>query len=214
MFKGPPAWSHVAEYERAFVIAILDYGAGNLASVVKAIKYLGRDCVVTDAADAVTRADRLIIPGVGNFKATRPLANGELGTAIRDAIKQQKPLLGICLGLQWMFEGSDEAPDLEGLASFNGTCSRFSEAVKSPHVGWNRIEVEPRSRLLQGIVSGTYMYFTHSYRAPICAETVATCLYEQPFTAAGERDNLFGVQFHPEKSGAAGLKVLENFCAL
>jgi len=195
------------------VIAIIDYGAGNLASVVKAIRHLGTDCVVTSAAEVVL-ADKLIIPGVGNFKATQPLTNGDLGTAVRNAIEQDKPLLGICLGLQWMFEASDEAPELKGLGAFSGTCSRFSESVKSPHVGWNRIEIEPRSRLLQGIAPGTYMYFTHSYRAPLCADTVATCVYDQPFTAAAERGNLFGVQFHPEKSGAAGLKILENFCAL
>jgi imidazole glycerol-phosphate synthase subunit HisH len=196
------------------VIAIIDYGAGNLASVVKAIRHLGVACVVTTAAAEVRRADKLIIPGVGNFKSTQPLANGDLGTALRQAVAEQKPLLGICLGLQWMFDGSEEAPEMKGLASFRGRCSRFSQAVKSPHVGWNRIEVEPRSRLLRGIRSGTYMYFTHSYRAPLCADTVATCEYEQPFTAAAELDNLFGVQFHPEKSGASGLKILENFFAL
>jgi imidazole glycerol-phosphate synthase subunit HisH len=196
------------------MIAIIDYGAGNLASVVKAIRHLGAECVVTSAASKVERADKLIIPGVGNFKATQPLANGVLGAALRQAVAQHKPLLGICLGLQWMFEGSVEAPEMKALAAFRGTCSRFSEAVKSPHVGWNRIEIEPRSRLLQGLPSGSYVYFTHSYRAPVCADTVATCLYEQPFTAAAERDNLFGVQFHPEKSGPVGLKLLENFCAL
>ena len=196
------------------MIGIVDYGAGNLASVVKAIRHLGDRCVVTAAADEVTRADKLIIPGVGNFKATQPLASSGLGASVRHAIEKNKPLLGICLGLQWMFEGSDEAPELSGLGAFSGTCGRFSEAVKAPHVGWNRIDVEPRSRLLQGIPSGTYMYFTHSYRAPLCVDTVATCRYEQPFTAAAERGALFDVQFHPEKSGAAGLKILENFCAL
>jgi glutamine amidotransferase len=196
------------------VIAIIDYGAGNLASVVKAIRHLGHASIVTSSAQDVMRADRLIIPGVGNFKATQPLANGDLGGAMRRAVDEEKPLLGICLGLQWMFEGSDEAPAMKGLASFRGTCSRFSGAVKSPHVGWNRIDVQPHSKLLHGIPSGAYMYFTHSYRAPLCADTVATCLYEQPFTAATERGNLFGVQFHPEKSGAAGLRLLENFCEL
>lgn len=196
------------------MIAIVDYGAGNLASVVKAVEHLGKRCVVTSTANDVRRADKLIIPGVGNFKATQPLANGDLGAALRQAIAERKPLLGICLGLQWLFEGSEEAADLQGLASFVGTCTRFSEAVKSPHVGWNRIEVESGSQLLRGLPSGTYMYFTHSYRAPLCADTVATCLYEQPFTAAAERGHVFGVQFHPEKSGPAGLHVLENFCEL
>jgi len=196
------------------VIAIVDYGAGNLASVVKAIEHLGQKCAVTADAEAVARADRLIIPGVGNFKATLPLDGGQLGVAVRNAIAGGKPVLGICLGLQWMFEGSDEAPELRGLSAFHGTCTRFSDRVKSPHVGWNRIEVAPRSRLLSGIPSGSYVYFTHSYRAPLCAETVATCTYEEPFTAAVERGNLFGLQFHPEKSGDIGIKILENFCAL
>ncbi len=196
------------------MIAIVDYGAGNLASVVKAIRHLGQQCSVTSDVEAVARADRLILPGVGNFKATRPLANGGLGIALRMAIADQKPTLGICLGLQWLFEGSDEAPELPGLCAFRGMCTRFSARVKSPHVGWNRIEIGPHSRLLFGISSGSYVYFTHSYRAPLCAETVATCTYEEPFTAAVEHANLFGLQFHPEKSGAVGIKILENFCAL
>lgn len=195
------------------MIAIIDYGAGNLASVVKAVQHVGAQCVATSSAEDIARADKLIIPGVGNFKATQPLASGELGDAVREALQQSKPLLGICLGLQWMFAGSEEAPRLPGLSSFAGVCSRFPESVKSPHVGWNRIAIEPRSRLLKGIPSGSYVYFTHSYRAPVCADTIATCVYEQPFTAAAERSNLFGVQFHPEKSGAAGLRMLENFCA-
>jgi glutamine amidotransferase len=196
------------------VIAIVDYGAGNLASVVKAIRHLGRECIVTDDADAVSGTDRLIIPGVGNFRATLPLTGGHLGAALRNAIASEKPVLGICLGLQWMFEGSDEATELRGLGVFAGNCTRFSDQVKSPHVGWNRIAIEPRSQLLRGIPEGSYVYFTHSYWAPLCADTVATCVYEAPFTAAAERGNLFGVQFHPEKSGDVGMKILENFCAI
>ena len=103
---------------------------------------------------------------------------------------------------------------MHGLAAFSGTCTRFSERVKSPHVGWNRIDVDPGSRLLCGVSPGAYVYFTHSYRAPLCDATVAACTYDTPFTAAVERDNLFGLQFHPEKSGDVGLKILENFCAL
>ena len=196
------------------VIAIIDYGAGNLASVVKAIHHVGAENAVTSSGERVLRADKVIIPGVGNFKATEPLANGDLGAAIREAIARGKPLLGICLGLQWLFEGSEEAPDFPGLGTFSGLCSLFPPTVKSPHVGWNQIAVEPHSVLLQGIDSGSYVYFTHSYRAPLCRETVAACTYAQPFTAAAERGNIFGVQFHPEKSGPAGLKILENFCAL
>jgi imidazole glycerol-phosphate synthase subunit HisH len=196
------------------VIAIIDYGAGNLASVVKAIKHLGRECVVTRDAACVLGAKKLIVPGVGNFLATLPLTDGQVGAALRQAIASQKPLLGICLGLQWMFEGSEEAADLRGLGVFLGKCSRFSDRVKSPHVGWNRIVIETCSRLLQGIPSGSYVYFTHSYRAPLCPDTVATCVYEAPFTAAAESGNVFGVQFHPEKSGEVGMTILENFCAL
>ncbi len=196
------------------MIAIIDYGAGNLASVVKAIQHIGAECVATSLAKDAGHADKLIIPGVGNFKATEPLADGDLGAVVRAAIADRRPVLGICLGLQWLFEGSDEAPKMRGMGAFSGVCSRFPENVKSPHVGWNRIRIDPRSRLLAGIASGSYLYFTHSYRAPLCDDTVATCRYAQPFSAAAERDNIFGVQFHPEKSGPAGLKILENFCAL
>ena len=197
------------------MIAIVDYGAGNLASVVKAIQHLGRECVVSHDPDVVGHAEKWVIPGVGNFKATAPLANGKLGTVLRDGVTSgQTPLLGICLGLQWMFEGSSEAPELSGLSVFRGRCTRFSEAVKAPHVGWDSLAVIGESRLLTGIPSGVYVYFTHSYRAPVCTNTVATCAYEEPFTAVVERRNLFGVQFHPEISGNVGMQILENFCAL
>lgn len=196
------------------MIAVIDYGAGNLASVVKAVRHLGRECVVTDNAARVLGAEKLIIPGVGNFAATLPLSDGGLGAAVRSAVASEKPVLGICLGLQWMFEGSEEAGDLRGVGVFPGQCARFSNRVKSPHVGWNRIAIDPRSRLLREIPSGSYVYFTHSYWAPLCPDTVASCVYEAPFTAAAERGNVFGVQFHPEKSGDIGIKILENFCAL
>jgi len=196
------------------VIAIVDYGAGNLTSVVKALQHLAQQCAVTSDPDIVGRAEKWIIPGVGNFKATAPLANSKLGAVVREGVANGRPLLGICLGLQWMFAGSTEAPGLSGLGAFVGQCTRFTDRVKSPHVGWDSLAMTGSSRLLAGIPSGSYMYFTHSYRAPLCADTVATCTYEQPFTAAAERGNLFGVQFHPEKSGDVGLQILENFCAL
>lgn len=196
------------------MIAIVDYGAGNLTSVVKALQYLAHDCAVTSDPDIVGRAEKWIIPGVGNFKATAPLMNEKLGAVVREGVANGRPLLGICLGLQWMFAGSTEAPELSGLGAFVGQCTRFTDRVKSPHVGWDSLAMTGSSRLLAGIPSGSYVYFTHSYRAPLCADTVATCTYEHPFTAAAERGNLFGVQFHPEKSGDLGLQVLENFCAL
>jgi glutamine amidotransferase len=198
------------------VIGIIDYGAGNLTSVAKALEHLGRECAITNDLDIVGGADKWIIPGVGNFKATAPLANGALGALLREGIASGRPVLGICLGLQWLFEGSAEAPGLKGLGVMAGLCTRFSDQVKSPHVGWDSIAIanDAKSRLLNGIPTGAYMYFTHSYRAPVCADTVATCTYEEPFTAAAERHNVFGVQFHPEKSGDVGIQVLENFCAL
>lgn len=196
------------------MIAIVDYGAGNLASVVKALQHIGRECVVTSDSDTVRLSEKWVIPGVGNFKATAPLANGRLGAALREGVAEGRPLLGICLGLQWLFEGSAEAPELSGLGAFTGQCTRFSEHVKSPHVGWDSLAITRSSRLLAGISSGAYVYFTHSYRAPVCADTVAACTYGEPFTAVAERANLFGVQFHPEKSGDVGLHILENFCAL
>jgi glutamine amidotransferase len=197
------------------VIAIVAYGAGNLTSVVKAIQHLERECLVTCDPDTVGRADKWIVPGVGNFKATAPLANGKLGALLREGVNSGRtPLLGICLGLQWMFQGSNEAPELRGLGVFPGQCTRFPDAVKSPHVGWDSLAIAGESRLLKGISSGAYLYFTHSYYAPVCANTVATCTYDEPFTAVAERGNLFGVQFHPEKSGDVGLQILENFCAL
>lgn len=196
------------------MIAIVDYGAGNLTSVCKAVRHLGFDCIVTSADEQIRDADKLIIPGVGNFKATLPLSNGHLGLALQDCVDLKKPVLGICLGLQWMFAGSEEAPGISGLNAFQGTCSRFTGQVKVPHVGWNQIEIGPSSRLLQGIESGSYVYYTHSYRAPLCAATVGVCNYGSQFTAAVENDHLYGVQFHPEKSGEVGCKILENFCAL
>jgi glutamine amidotransferase len=169
---------------------------------------------LTTDEQVVRRADKVIVPGVGNFRATVPLAEGAFAEELRRTLSANKPVLGICLGLQWMFEGSEEAPKAKGLGAFPGRCTRFSDDVKSPHVGWNRIEVKSISVLLRNVPSGTYVYFTHSYRAPICDDTVAICMYEAPFAAAVERGHLFGVQFHPEKSGDAGLRILENFCAL
>ena len=196
------------------MIAVVDYGAGNLASVRKAFLHLGKECLITADAAQVLRAEKLVIPGVGNFKATQPLTEGELATAIQTAIAGSKPVLGVCLGLQWMFEGSDEAPRLSGLGVFRGRCTRFSDDVKSPHVGWNQIDVQQPSRLLLGVPAGSYVYFTHSYRAPVCEDTSATCTYGTSFTAAAENGNVFGVQFHPEKSGDVGLQILENFCGM
>ena len=196
------------------MIAILDYDAGNLTSVKKAVDYLGYRCVVTSDPREVERADKILLPGVGHFSATSNLEARGLRTVLRDAIARGTPLLGICLGMQWMFEFSEEAPEVPGLACFRGQCQRLSDQVKVPHVGWNQLQVRDSGRIFRNIPSGTFMYFTHSYSAPVGEGTTAVCEYGSTFSAAIERGNLFGVQFHPEKSGDPGLALLRNFCEL
>jgi len=195
------------------VIAIVDYQAGNLASVKKAFDHLGYDSAITADPAAIARADKIVLPGVGNFEATTALS-GTLQEAVVKAIERQVPLLGICLGMQWMFESSREAPQLRGLGLFAGECEKFPAAVKSPHVGWNQLQVTGASRLLRALPQDSFVYFTHSYRAPVVEATVGKCEYGGPFTAVVERGQLFGVQFHPEKSGTAGLQLLRNLCEL
>jgi len=194
------------------VIAIVDYGAGNITSVKRAIEHLGHACTVTSDPAVIGRADRIIVPGVGNFRATTALCSNGVGSALANQISLEKPVLGICLGMQWLFQSSDEAPGVEGFGIFDGRCQPFPPHVKSPHVGWDQVEIARESRLLSGVQSGQFVYFTHRYRAPLVKATVAACDYGTPFSAAVERGNLFGVQFHPEKSGEAGLLILENFC--
>jgi imidazole glycerol-phosphate synthase subunit HisH len=196
------------------VIAIVDYRAGNLVSVKKAVDHLGYECAITSDPGVVERAEKVIVPGVGHFAATRALDDSGLRTAITNAIARQAPFFGICVGMQWMFEASEEAPGVAGLGVIRGECARFPPTVKAPHVGWNQLEIKDGSRLLRGVPSGAFVYFTHSYRAPVVADTVACCNYGGAFSAAVEREHLFGVQFHPEKSGDAGLTMLENFCRL
>ena len=195
------------------MIAIVDYKAGNLASVKKAFDHLGHESAITADPAEIGRASKIVLPGVGNFEATAALA-GALQEAIVKAIDRQIPLLGICLGMQWMFESSTEAPQLRGLGLFSGECAKFPVAVKSPHVGWNQLRMAGSSRLLRGLPQDSFMYFTHSYRAPVVEATVGRCEYGGAFSAAVERGPLFGVQFHPEKSGTAGLQLLRNFCEL
>ncbi len=195
------------------MIAIVDYQAGNLASVKKALDHLGYESAITADPAAIARADKIVLPGVGNFEATTALS-GALHEAVVKAIDRQVPLLGICLGMQWMFESSREAPQLRGLGLFAGECEKFPAAVKSPHVGWNQLQVTGASRLLRALPQDSFVYFTHSYRAPVVEATVGKCEYGGPFSAVVERGQLFGVQFHPEKSGTAGLRLLRNFCEL
>jgi glutamine amidotransferase len=200
------------------MIAVIDYKAGNLTSVVKALKFLeARDVVVTQRPEDVLRAEKVVLPGVGHFRATQLLKDLGLTEAVREAIAQGAPFLGICVGLQWLYAGSTEAPETEGLGALAGMCEHFpaiynGAELKSPHVGWNSLEdIRPDSRLLQGVTEGGYVYFTHSWRAPVSEDTAAITNYGGGFTAAVERENVMGVQFHPEKSAEAGLRVLRNF---
>ncbi len=195
------------------MIAIVDYGAGNISSVKKALEHLGAEAQVTDDPAMVAAAEKIIVPGVGHFSRCQSL-NQKLRDSVLKSISAGKPFLGICVGMQWLFAGSSEAPETPGAGLFSGECSRFPASVKAPHVGWNQIQVKNGSRLLRGISSGAFVYYTHSYRAPVVENTVACTDYGGEFSAAVERENIFGVQFHPEKSAEAGLKILENFCAL
>jgi glutamine amidotransferase len=196
-------------------IAIVDYRAGNLTSVKKALDRVSAGAVVTADPEIVANAEKIVLPGVGNFAATATLGENGLREAIEKAIQRKVPFLGICVGLQWMIESSQEAPNVPGLGLWPGECERFPAAVKSPHVGWNQLAIRNgASRLLGGIPSESFVYFTHSFRVPLIESTVAECEYGGAFSAAVEQDNLFGVQFHPEKSGPLGLKVLANFCEL
>lgn len=195
------------------MIAIVDYGAGNLTSVKKAIDWLGQPCVITSDAAQVERSTKIILPGVGHFAATAALSRLGLQNAIETAIARDVPFLGICVGMQWMFEGSAESPQTPGLALLRGSCERFPASVKSPHVGWNQIQISDGSRLFRGLPN-SFVYFTHSFRAPVTEATTACCEYGGRFSAAVERNNVFGVQFHPEKSGQFGLELLRNFCDL
>jgi glutamine amidotransferase len=195
------------------MIAIVDYGAGNIRSVKKAFEHLGAATQVTADPAVIATAEKIVVPGVAHFSRCQPL-NEHLRASLLEGISSGKPFLGICVGMQWLFAGSTESPETQGAAVFPGECSRFPAAVKSPHVGWNQIEVSNGSLLLHGLASGAFVYYTHSYRAPVVDATIACTDYGGVFSAAVERGNVFGVQFHPEKSADAGLTILENFCAL
>ena len=201
------------------MIAIVDYGAGNLNSVKKAFDYLGAEVVVTTQPETVATADKIVLPGVGHFSALGGLDNTGLRGAVLQGAKSGKPFLGICLGMQWLFEGSDEAPEFMGARIFGGRCRPFPSSVKSPHVGWNSLLVKESSaressRLLRNVAPDSFVYYTHSFRAPVVAATTASSEYGAQFSAVVEQENIFGVQFHPEKSWTGGLLIVKNFCEL
>jgi imidazole glycerol-phosphate synthase subunit HisH len=196
------------------VIALIDYGAGNLTSVRKALAAVGVDFMTPASPDDCADAAGFIVPGVGNFAATKALV-GPWRDAIRDAVGRGTPLLGICVGMQWLFEGSEEAPEVPGLGVLPGRVQRLQgdagRRLKIPHVGWNALDVSAGSRLLAGLPPQPHVYFTHSYAAPVTPDCVGAATHAHAFAAAVERDNVFGVQFHPEKSSDAGLQILRNF---
>ena len=196
------------------MIAIVDYRAGNLTSVKKAFDHIGADSFVTSDPQAIAKASSVVLPGVGHFAATEVLEVSGMRTAIAEAIAREVPFLGICVGMQWLFETSEESPETRGLGLFAGQCEHFPLTVKSPHVGWNDLTRDKGSLLLAGVPQNSFVYFTHSYRAPVGPGCVAQCEYGSLFSAAVERERIFGVQFHPEKSGEAGLTILRNFCNL
>jgi len=213
------------------VIALIDYGAGNLTSVRKALTALGAEFATPASPEECARFSALIVPGVGNFAATSALV-GPWRDAIAAAAHAGTPLFGICLGMQWLFEGSDEAPEVPGLGVLPGRVVKLrgnaEERLKIPHVGWNALRGPEgsaphdqgsapletprfRGRLLAGLPSGAHVYFTHSYAAPVTADCVAATTHSETFSAVVERGNVFGVQFHPEKSSDAGLQIIRNF---
>jgi glutamine amidotransferase len=199
------------------VIALVDYGAGNLTSVRKAFSTLGAEFFTPTSPAECTGAAAIVVPGVGHFDATSALDETWRGT-IRAAVRTGTPLFGICVGMQWLFEGSDEAPGVPGLGVMAGRIQRLDGDVearlKVPHVGWNALDFTKPARLLAGLPSGAQVYFTHSYGAPVTETCVASTTHANTFASVVERDNVFGVQFHPEKSSDAGLQILRNFLDL
>ncbi len=202
------------------MIALIDYRAGNLTSVRKALDHLGAQFFTPTRPDELDTASGVIVPGVGNFEATRALVDGWTD-AVRRQVERGVPLLGICLGLQWLFQGSSEAPGLQGLGLMLGDCALIEDPghegtrddFKVPHVGWNSLDLKRPSWLLDGVADGDQVYFTHSFAAPVTSDSVASTTYGVQFASAVERDQVAGVQFHPEKSGDVGLKILGNFLA-
>jgi glutamine amidotransferase len=197
------------------VIALIDYKAGNLTSVRKAFGAIGAELYDPASPADLERASAIVVPGVGHFGATAALDAGWTD-AIRALTREGRPLLGICLGLQWLFGGSEEAPDCRGLGLLSGTCYRLrgsatGGAVKVPHVGWNSLAICRDAPITAGVATGSQVYFTHSFVAPVTPDTIAVTEHGEPFAAIVQRGRVAGVQFHPEKSGEVGLQILRNF---
>ena len=201
------------------MIAIIDYDAGNILSVVKAFKFLGCDCILTRDREELLKADKLVLPGVGCFKdAADNLRKYGLEPVIKECVAMGKPFLGICLGMQLLFDESEESPGVKGLSLLSGRCIKIPEdkGLKGPQIGWNSLDFPNKSRLLAGVPEGAFVYFVHSYyiAADKLSDVAATTEYGVTVHAAVERNNIFGCQFHPEKSSEVGLKILKNFAEL
>ena len=197
------------------MIALVDYGAGNVGSVVKAVEYLGFPSSVASDAAQLDRADKIILPGQGHF-GSMLTALGERGllAPLRKKIQDGTSYLGICLGLQALYEKSEEAPGIAGLGLLGGTVLKFKSLEKVPQIGWNQLQLRRASRLFQLIPNGSFAYYCHSYYGPEVPEAVAVTEYGETFAAGVEKGNVYAVQFHPEKSGEVGLRVLRNFLEL
>ena len=197
-------------------ITLLDYGAGNVASVERALQRLGAESQRATTPECIAKAEALLLPGVGHFETLmRALDDRKLRAQLLDAVGRGVPFLGICLGLQALYAVSDEAPDLTGLQLLPGCVRSLPSVVKLPHMGWNRLLMKKKSVLLDGVASDAYFYFAHSYAViDQREETVAVCSYGTEFVAVLEKENICAVQFHPEKSGEAGAQVLRNFLRL
>jgi imidazole glycerol phosphate synthase glutamine amidotransferase subunit len=197
------------------VISILDYGAGNLRSVQNTLAEIGAEFELVRDSGGLLKAGKIILPGVGHFgQMMRALDQMQVRPALLERINEGVPFLGICLGLQALFQSSEEAPDVRGLAFFDGEIRRFPTDARVPHMGWNEVEPKRDSKLLRNVAAHPYLYFAHSYYAPLNAATAAICNYMLDYTAALESKNIYGVQFHPEKSGALGLQIVRNFVEL
>ena len=201
------------------MIAIIDYDAGNLKSVEKALQFLGQECVITRAFHEIKKADKVILPGVGSFgDAMSQLKKFELDKVIHEVAAEQKPFLGICLGLQLLFEGSEESEGVEGLHLLDGEILRIpeQEGLKIPNIGWNSLNLQNNGRLFENLNGNPFVYFVHSYYLKAREESIvkATIEYSTHIHASVEKDNIFACQFHPEKSGTVGLQILSNFAKL
>jgi len=197
------------------VIALIDYGAGNVGSVLKAVRYLGFPSQVVSSPAALESADKIILPGQGHFGAMlKAMVERGLLSILQRKLAAGTPYLGICLGLQALYEASEEAPDVPGIGLLPGAVSRFKVLDKVPQIGWNQLQIRRGSRLLLYIHNGSFAYYCHSYYAPVVPEAVAVTEYGETYAAGIEKGNVWAVQFHPEKSGEVGLRVLRNFLEL